>query len=559
MSDFKLGPRRAIYIDIEEELENGGTGSPLSEEEVGTLENFDRIYRSLCAILYNYVPTSGHPGGSISSGRIVASLLFGSMDYDLGDPQRDDADLISYAAGHKALGLYAMWALRDEIARAAAPDLLPTNISDRLRLEDLLGFRRNPSSATPLVTRLEAKALDGHPTPATPFVRLATGASGVGLASSVGLAFGAKDWFGDGAPSVHIIEGEGGLTPGRASESLAAAATASLGNAILHVDWNQSSIDSDRVCRDEDKPGDYVQWTPAELAYVNDWNVIYVPQGHDFRQIVAAQRRAASIDNGQPTAIVYRTVKGWQYGIEGKASHGAGHHLCSTGFFASLLPLTDLVEVALPICETKEKRCDFGADAEVLESCLWEALTVVRRAVSESKDIADKLAEKLRQARERLEEKGRKPRPDAPCLDAIYEIAKGTPAAPQELALRAGTRATLRGELGRALDFLNRRSSGAILGGAADLLGSTSAATLNAGFDPGFFNAKSNAGARLLSVGGICEDALSGVISGLSTFGRHLGVGSSYAAFIAPLGHIAARLHAIGNQAAQAAHGEPFR
>ena len=76
-----------------------------------------------------------------------------------------------------------------------------------------------------------------------------------------------------------------------AAEALAAAGTASLGNAILHVDWNQASIDSDRVCRDGDRPGDYVQWTPAELARLHDWNVIMVPDGTDFQQIVAARRR----------------------------------------------------------------------------------------------------------------------------------------------------------------------------------------------------------------------------------------------------------------------------
>ena len=38
----------------------------------------------------------------------------------------------------------------------------------------------------------------------------------------------------------------------------------------------------------------------------------------------------------------------------------------------------------------------------------------------------------------------------------------------------------------------------------------------------------------------------------LASFGHHMGVGSSYGAFLAPLGHIAARLHAIGNQARQA-------
>ena len=171
------------------------------------------------------------------------------------DPDRDDADILSFAAGHKAMGLYAMWALRDEIARLAAPELLPDDPRHRLRLEDLLGFRRNPTTATPLFAAQHAKALDGHPTPATPFVRLATGASGVGLASSIGLAIGARDRFGADCPRVHISEGEGGLTPGRVAEALAAAGTASLGNVVVHLDWNQASIDSDRVCRDGGRAG----------------------------------------------------------------------------------------------------------------------------------------------------------------------------------------------------------------------------------------------------------------------------------------------------------------
>ena len=209
----------------------------------------------------------------------------------------------------------------------------------QFRLEDLLGFRRNPSADTPLFKKFHAKALDGHPTPATPFVRLSTGASGVGLAASFGLAWAAADLYGENAPRVHIIEGEGGMTPGRVAEALAAAGTASLDNIILHVDWNQASIDSNRVCREGETPGDYVQWTPAELAYLHDWNVIYVPDGFDWQQITLAQRLALDLHNGQPTAIVYRTVKGWRYGIEGRASHGAGHGLCSKAFFAAVEPL----------------------------------------------------------------------------------------------------------------------------------------------------------------------------------------------------------------------------
>lgn len=553
----EMGPRRGIYIDIAGEFEKG---MPLSEEEIKHLEYFDLVYRSLCAVLYNYVPTSGHPGGSISSGRFVASILFEAMDYDISDPDRGDADLCSYAAGHKALGLYAMWALRNEVARIAAPQLLPADEKMQLRLEDLLGFRRNPCAKTPLFTRFKSKALDGHPTPATPFLRLATGASGVGLATSLGLAFGAADRFGEHAPRIHIVEGEGGMTPGRVAEAFAAAATASLGNAIVHVDWNQASIDSNRVCRDGATPGDYVQWNPVEFARFHDWNVVFVPDGKDFQQVVAAQRAALAIANGQPTAIVYRTVKGWQYGIEGRLSHGAGHKLCADGFYAAVAPLLDREAASLPKCEAAEQRCRGGTVKEVYEECFWEALGVLRSALEKNRATTSWLAAKLAAARERLDGRARKPRDGAPRIESVYQAAGGSAAAtvPADLQLAPATSTTLRAQLGRVLNYYNRKSGGAFLSAAADLLGSTSINEVAKGFPDGFFNAMTNSGARLLSVGGICEDAIAGVLAGISTFGHNIGVGSSYGAFIAPLGHIAARLHAIGGQSRQALKQEPY-
>ena len=83
---FELGPRRGVYIDISDEINKNG--EPLSGDELKQFETFDLIYRSLCSLLYNYVPTSGHPGGSISSGRIVSSLVFETMDYDVSNPDR---------------------------------------------------------------------------------------------------------------------------------------------------------------------------------------------------------------------------------------------------------------------------------------------------------------------------------------------------------------------------------------------------------------------------------------------------------------------------------------
>jgi transketolase len=556
---FELGPRRGRYFEGADAVRDIGT--PLSPKELEHFESFDLVYRSLCAVLYNYVPTSGHPGGSISSGRFVAGLVFDALDYEPGAPDREDADIISYAAGHKALGLYAMWALRDEVLRIAAPELLPRDVRKRLRLEDLLGFRRNPATATPLFRKLGAKPLDGHPTPATPFVRLSTGASGVGLGSSLGLALGARDTYGADAPRVHIVEGEGGLTPGRVAEALAGAGTASLDNAFLHVDWNQASIDTNRVCRDGDVPGDYVQWDPMELALLHDWNVVHVRDGFDLGQILAAQRFAGRIRNGQPTAVVYRTVKGWQYGIEGRASHGAGHALCSSAFHSALEPLLAGREIRLPsCCDLPARRCDGSDGSDVMETCFWEALGVIRAEMERRGEMARYLAGRLAESTRRLAARARKPRDGAPRIEAIYDLARREGGdIPEALRLSPGTSATLRGELGRVLHYYNRESGGAFFIMAADLLGSTSVNKAAEGFPEGYYRTTDRPDSRLLSVGGICEDAMAGVCSGLGAFGRHIGVASSYAAFIAPLGHVAARLHAIGNQARRSVDGGPYR
>lgn len=536
-----FGPRRATWVEVSEPAE----GLP---GDLAALKRFDDVYRGLCAVLFNYAQ-SGHPGGSVSSGHIVAGLLFEGMDYDVGDPNRRDQDLMSYSAGHKALGLYAMWALRDEIARIARPELLPDEENLRLRFEDLLGFRRNVTRQAPLFRAFGSKALDGHPTPATPFVKLSTGASGIGIGSSLGLAMAAADAYGDDAPWVHLIEGEGGLTPGRAVEAAAFAGTAGLSNAVIHVDWNQSSIDSDAVTREGDQPGDYVQWDPKELFYLHDWNVISVPDGFDFPLVLTAQRMAANMDNGQPTAIVYRTTKGWRYGIEGKKSHGGGHALCSTEFFETQRPVFgDDVD--------NWERPD-PSDEVAVEAAQWAALERYR-ALLESDEMTGILANRLAGAKDRLDARGRKPRAGAPDVERIFAAADPT-AVPGELVLEPGDKLALRQALGRALGYLNKESDGAILIGAADLLGSTAISDVAAGFPGGFYDRTSNPDSRALSVGGICEDGLSCVLTGVSAFGVHLGAVASYGAFLAPLGHIASRLHAIGDQMRQETEPGPYR
>jgi transketolase len=545
-----FGPRRAEWIEVavpDPDLAADGLAAELAR--------YDLVYRSLCSVLFNYAQ-SGHPGGSVSSGRFVAAALFGAMDYDIGDPNRRDSDLLSYAAGHKALGLYAMLALRDEVVRIGDPDALPREERLRLRLEDLLGFRRNPTQPTPLFRRFGSKALDGHPTPATPFVRLATGASGVGFGSSLGLALAAADYYGADAPRVHIIEGEGGLTPGRVAEAAAFAGTTGLRNALVHLDWNQASIDSNAVTRDGDRPGDYVQWDPREFFYLHDWNVVEVPDGFDLPLVLTAQRRALALATGQPTALVYRTTKGWQYGIEGRKSHGAGHKLCSPEFRATMEPLLGPGAPGLPDCDGG--RCRGGDDAAALEECYWKTLLLLRRILEDDAATCRRLAERVAAARARLNGRRRAPRQGAPDIGRLFEAA-AAPGAPAGLAPAPGGSVALREQLGRTLGYLNQASGGAILIGAADLLESTAISAAAAGFPSGFMHLAANPGSRTLSVGGICEDGLSCVLSGLSAFGEHAGAGASYGAFLSPLGHIAARLHAIGNQMRPQVEPGPYR
>jgi transketolase len=512
----------------------------LSTGDDDSLEFLDLCYRTLCAVMFNHA-SSGHPGGSVSSGRIVESLLFNQMKYDISDPMDRTADIISYAAGHKALGLYAMWACRNEAVRQHAPDLLP-EVRQQLRLEDLLGFRKNPITKTPLFLEHDAKPLDGHPTPQTPFVWLSTGPSGVGVAGSVGLALTLKDMHGDQAPDVHVIEGEGGMTPGRVAEALASAATSGLDNFYFHVDWNQSSIDSDAVTREEGKAGEYVQWDPCEFLLMHGFNVIYVPDGFDFAQIREAQKKALALNNGRPTGIVYRTIKGWKYGIEGCKSHGAGHKFYSDQYLAAVEPFEQALGLTFP---------RFGAEKtpENIEKAYFESLLTIRRAFEANPELTARLAGWIADSGKRLASPPRGFRAEAPDLQQLYEVnAISALARPGSCTYETGSAQTLRGSLSHCLNHVNKLTNGAVLAAAADLYGSTNVAGISSGFGSGFWHPRNNPESRLFSAGGITEDAMGGICSGIASMGYEIGVGSSYGAFIAPLNTISAKTHGIGQQ-----------
>ncbi len=540
MRQTMFGNKRAIYVDVTHYARRARYA--LGGREAALLEKLDVVYRTLVALLYNYVPTSGHPGGSISCGRIAEHLLLKEMAYDLRHPLTDEADIISYAAGHKALGLYALWALRNECARIAAPALLPAKREQQLRLEDLLGFRRNAAQDTPLFKKLGVKPLGGHPEPIVPFVRTSTGASGVGDGSAVGLALAAADAYGEKCPFVHVIEGEGGLTAGRVSEAVSVAATAQLKNLVFHLDWNGASIESDRVTSDGSHPGDYVQWNPCEFFRTHDCNVLYVPNGHNFFQIHIAQQLATDLPNHQPTAIVYRTVKGWKYGIEGKKSHGAGHKFASQGFYESLAEFEKIFKVSFPRFEGEQTPI-------TVERYFWDSLLVIRQALEKEKQTAKFVANLLTARQRALRKAKRNLRKGLGNSQSLY--TRFSPEkVPAEFAFKPGTAYTTRGVLGEVLGYLNKKTNGTLLVGSADLYGSTGAAAVAKDFPAGNFNAVTNPDSRRIAMGGICEDGMAAVCSGISSFGKHVAVSASYGAFVA-FEHVAARLHAIGVQAAR--------
>lgn len=548
-STFQFNKRRGVFYDVGEILKT--KPSDVTQDDITFFETVDLTYRTICGILFNFVPNSGHPGGSLSSGRIVEGLLYQFMDYDFSLPDIAENDMIAYAAGHKAMGLYAMWALRNELIRLGQPAMLAPE-KRQLRFEDLLGFRRNPTQETPLFNQFHAKALDGHPSCVVPFVRTATGPSGVGVPAALGLAMGALDIFPQDPPLVNIIEGEGGMTPGRVHEALATAPTSQLFNVIMHVDWNQSTIDSDRCTAENGKPGDYVQWTPPELFHTHDWNVIYAPEGHNYHHILTAQKIAMSLDNKQPTAVVYRTIKGFTYGITGKASHGAGHKFCSDEYYTFVGEFEKAFGVQFP---------RFSGDKTPvnIEKNFWDTLLVIRKVLEDQTAITRKAAEKLSKAKERLAARKIQRRPNAPVIEKIYSDEFTVTAAPAELQPKIGASVTLRAQIMAVLNHLNKKSDGAFIGTAADLFGSTTLSAVNKDFPQGFFNSQTNPLSRLIAVGGICEDGMGCFMSGLASYRHHVGITASYSAFVTAMEHTAARCHAIGQQNYWEITGEPFR
>ena len=227
---------------------------------------------------------SGHPTSSMSAADLAAVLLAGHLRYDFDDAENPTNDHLIFSKGHASPLVYGIF-------RAAGA------ISE----EEFLTYRQ-------LGSRLE-----GHPTPALPWVDVATGSLGQGLPIGVGLAIAGKRL--DRLPyRVWVICGDSEMAEGSIWEAAEHAAFYELDNLTAIIDVNRLGQ------RGETMHGwDLSSYSDRLRAF--GWHAIEI-DGHDVEAIDGAYREAAST-TGKPTAIVARTIKG--KGYSGSEDKGGMH------------------------------------------------------------------------------------------------------------------------------------------------------------------------------------------------------------------------------------------
>jgi transketolase len=213
---------------------------------------------------------SGHPTSCMSAADIVAALFFAEMRFDPQDPQHPENDRFVLSKGHAAPLLYAAWAATGAFPR-----------------DEVLKLRRLDSD------------LEGHPTPRLPFVDVATGSLGQGLAAGVGMALNARRIGSD--YRTYVLLGDGETAEGSVWEAAEVASAQQLDNLCGITDVN--GLGQSRT----------TQWRHdlgaiAARYRACGWHAVTI-DGHDLSAVLAALAEARST-RGRPTMLVARTQKG---------------------------------------------------------------------------------------------------------------------------------------------------------------------------------------------------------------------------------------------------------
>ena len=227
---------------------------------------------------------SGHPTSSMSAADLMAVLLSRHLHYDWANPEDPRNDHLIFSKGHASPLLYAMFAAAGAISE------------DEL----INGFRRFGSR------------LQGHPTPVLPWVDVATGSLGQGLAYGVGVALAGR-YLEHTAYQTWVLCGDGEMAEGSIWEALDKASYYRLGNLTAIVDVNRLG-----------------QRGPTELGWDLDTYRARVQafgcralqiDGHDLDAIDRALTECRSAD--RPTVLLAKTIKG--AGFAEIADHNGWH------------------------------------------------------------------------------------------------------------------------------------------------------------------------------------------------------------------------------------------
>jgi transketolase len=215
---------------------------------------------------------SGHPGGSLSSVELLISLYYEFLKHDSENPKWEDRDRMIFCKCHITPAIYSI------LARTGYFD--PAILST---------FRKLGSE------------LQGHPSRFYPKgIEMSGGSLGQNLSITVGVALGLK--LQGKTNRVYGLSSEGDLQEGQSWEAIMAAAHYILDNLILIVDYNKLQIDG--YC--EDVMGVH----PLDKKFKSfNWNVIKIKNGHNFKQINKAIKKALKL-KGKPTVIIANTIKG---------------------------------------------------------------------------------------------------------------------------------------------------------------------------------------------------------------------------------------------------------
>lgn len=214
---------------------------------------------------------SGHPTSSMSAADLMAVLLADHLRYDVTNPKHPGNDHLVFSKGHASPLLYALF-------KAAGA------ITD----QELMTLRKFGSR------------LEGHPTPVLPWVEVATGSLGQGLAIGVGIALAGK--YLDQLPyRVWVLCGDSEMAEGSVWEAVEHAAHYQLGNLICILDVNRLGQRGETM----------LGWNTrayAQRVQAFGWRTIEI-DGHNVGEIDRAYAEAETPSDA-PTMIIARTVKG---------------------------------------------------------------------------------------------------------------------------------------------------------------------------------------------------------------------------------------------------------